>query len=229
MDVSLLIAIPHCRDFKSWSAACLVGLTHRLASQGIEGHNLVGLELASLSNVSLLPKGRQMAFTKAINGNHTHAILLDDDMTYPQNILDVFFSRNVPIVAANYPKKKPGEIEWTASDLAGETLSSTGKKGCEEAGYVGLGAALISVDAIKKVAPPHFEVRWNKELQDYVGEDHFFCAKMRQAGIPVYVDHDVSQAMGHIGDFIYKGGSFNILDYEKPKPQPQQSKETENV
>jgi hypothetical protein len=36
-----------------------------------------------------------------------------------------------------------------------------------------------------------------------MGEDVFFCKKARELGHKIYIDHDVSHEIGHIGTFEF--------------------------
>jgi len=68
---------------------------------------------------------------------------------------------------------------------------------------------LLDLNAIKSIKPPHFEIIWDEKTQEYLGEDHYFCAKLRSNGIKIYVDHDASQTVGHIGDYTYTLNSYS--------------------
>lgn len=219
-DVSLFITMPHSRDVKAYSCASLAGLSYRLGKIGLgDTANLAGLELAAMANVSLLPRGRQYALNTAIAKGHTHILMLDDDMTYPPDVVEVLISREKPIIGVNYLKKKMGAEEFTAINDKGQSISSKGKFGIEQVFGIGLGAVLVELDAIKNIKAPHFEVRYHSENQEYMGEDFYFCAKMQNAGIPIFVDHDVSQYIGHVGDFVFKHHDYSTIEYEKRRKE----------
>ena len=37
----------------------------------------------------------------------------------------------------------------------------------------------------------------------YQGEDWAFCEACEKAGIPIFIDHDVSKLVGHVGNYEY--------------------------
>jgi hypothetical protein len=46
--------------------------------------------------------------------------------------------------------------------------------------------------------------RDNIYISTYIGEDVFFCQKAAAAGFKIWIDHDVSKEIGHIGTFEFK-------------------------
>jgi len=68
---------------------------------------------------------------------------------------------------------------------------------------------LLELDALKNVPAPHFEVRWREDIQDYSGEDMYFCRKLFAAGEQIFIDHDLSNDCGHVGSLVYR---FSLYD-----------------
>lgn len=48
---------------------------------------------------------------------------------------------------------------------------------------------------------PLFSMPWNGS--DYLGEDVFFFMRLEEAGVPVFVDHDLSNQIAHVGEYGY--------------------------
>jgi hypothetical protein len=91
-------------------------------------------------------------------------------------------------------------------------VSSIGKTGLQEVGWVGLGCCLLKLtDAVRAIKRPHFEVVWLEDTQSYLGEDYMFSEKLRHAGIKLWIDHDVSQQIGHVGDFKYTEETLKLF------------------
>ena len=76
--------------------------------------------------------------------------------------------------------------------------------GLQEVGSVGMGVMLIKANVFAKLAEPWFETPWRHDKRGYIGEDVFFCKKAREAGFKIWIDHDVSKEIGHIGMFEFK-------------------------
>jgi len=47
-------------------------------------------------------------------------------------------------------------------------------------------------------------LRWLEDRQDFIGEDFYFCGKVRAHGMQIFCDHDASNMLGHIGDKAYR-------------------------
>jgi hypothetical protein len=58
------------------------------------------------------------------------------------------------------------------------------------------------MEVLKGIAGPLFDFG-RREDGAIVGEDQFFFGKLREAGVPVYLDHGLSWQIGHIGERIH--------------------------
>ena len=201
--MKLVLNVPCCRDWKAAFGASLCGLIHRTTSEGINGIKLDGFAMNIMQGASVLPRARQLAVSSAIQSGATHLLCLDDDMQFPSDILDNLVKHDVDICAVNYSTKGPKPQPQT-HDLEGKPQSSIGKTGLEEVAWVGFGIILIRLDAIKNIPAPLFETRWMKEKNDFVGEDYYFCGKVRAHGVKIHIDHDASNKVSHVGDYYYK-------------------------
>jgi hypothetical protein len=63
---------------------------------------------------------------------------------------------------------------------------------------------LIAMDVFEKISAPWFATPWIKDRGCFMGEDSFFCQRLHEAGIPLFIDHDLSKQVGHIGTFEYR-------------------------
>lgn len=205
-DISLYIVVPSARDWKGAFGASLMGVIHHLSSVGLSKHKLVGLGMNAIQGASCLSRARQAGLGQAISSGYTHLLMLDDDMTFPADTVDRLLNHEKPVVAANYCRKLPGKPVPLCMGLDGALLESTGKTGLEEVGFVGGGVVMVDVAAIKDIPAPHFCVLWDEDRKDYWGEDLFFCDKLRNAGVQIYVDHGLSQLVRHVGDYSYGFG-----------------------
>ena len=82
-------------------------------------------------------------------------------------------------------------------------MSSKGKTGLERVGSTGLGCMLIETQVFKNIEQPWFPITWVKDSRDYKIEDGNFFEKVEAAGIEVWVDHDLSQEVFHVGKYHY--------------------------
>jgi hypothetical protein len=67
---------------------------------------------------------------------------------------------------------------------------------------IGCGVMLISRETLEKIEKPWFFFELLPENK-LLGEDIYFCVKAKDAGIDTYIDHDLSQEIGHVGSYTY--------------------------
>jgi hypothetical protein len=203
-EVRLFVSVPSCREWKPAFGSSFVGLNVQLVTKGVKGHTLTNLYPEIAAQASCLSQARQSSLTKAINGGFTHWLSLDDDMQFPQTIVDDLIAHHKPIVTANYRRKNADVVSGVCMGLDGQIIDSTGKTGLEQIGWMGGGMFLANIESIQHIPAPHFEVSWCEERQDYYDQDNYFSAKLRQHGIELWCDHDLSQKIAHVGDYHFK-------------------------
>jgi len=155
------------------------------------------------TNVGCLSAGRQLVMDQAIERGFTHLLYIDDDMTFLPTVAYDLLKHSVPVVALNAVRKDPSKQIFCARDMDGEPLSSINKSGLQEVTRCGMGVMLVDVQAVKDMPKPYFEVVYNRYRKAYISEDYFFCDHVRANGHAIFVDHDASQYVGHVGDFTY--------------------------
>jgi hypothetical protein len=182
--------------------------------------------LSMNTNVSsVIHSNREMGVASALEQGATHVLFLDDDMQFEPNILEVLLGRRQPVVAVNYAiKKKP--IEFVAVGLDGRRIVTHEKStGLQEIQYTGFGVSLFEAHVFRKVPHPWFQPRYVPDAGCYTTEDLPFYEKVREAGIPCYVDHDASKLVtGHVGRHVY---SWREWVRATPEPKPTETS-TEN-
>jgi len=154
---------------------------------------------------SMLPQGRETLLGRAMNPKNdvTHMLWLDTDMTFPGNTLRKLLEHRKDFVAAQgVTKTIPAEP--VAVPLNGmRTYSDNSVHGLEEVAHVGLAVALIRTEVCQGLRPPNFEMGWHPPSQHYRGEDVNFCEKLKAKGVRLWIDHDLSRQVGHIGRLTY--------------------------
>lgn len=206
--ISLCIAVPSNRDHKPAFVLHLMALHKHLLTSGIQGVEKFDLMVKFKSRCSNLPQSRQDFLDEARKEGVTHLLFLDDDMTFPATLVDSLWKHQLPVVAANCCHKDPMGLHYTAMGLDGLPIASKGQSGLCEVAQVGTAVMLIDLEAISHVEPPHFMVEWLPDRGRYCSEDVFFCYRLRQAGIRVHIDHDLSNQVGHVGDYTYCFASY---------------------
>lgn len=201
-DVRLYISVASCRDWKPQFGASISGLFYHLMTKNLDGR-LKAFDFQAAMQASCLSSARELALRDATERGFTHWLSLDDDMAFPMDIVEKLLKHEKPVVAANYRRKLANLVHGVCCDKECKMIDSSNKTGLEEAGYVAFGAALLDLQAIKHVPEPHFEVVWCEETRSYWTEDMVFSHKLRNNGVPLFIDHDLSKEIHHIGDFSH--------------------------
>jgi hypothetical protein len=173
---------------------------------------------------SNLCAARQARVNDAMESECTHMLMLDDDMVFGKDLAhkmlhecNVLVKSGIKMVAmgVNPCRKSPTGLFYTAKGINEENvpgmeafLKSKGKSGVAEVSRCGLGAFLIEIAILREMERPHFEVLWNHDKKEHEGEDFYFITKLRKHGVRVFVDQDISQGMGHAGEFIYSYDTY---------------------
>ena len=200
------ISIPSGSQWYARFSMCLIHLILDSVNRDTPGWDHIDITTRNIRG-SVIWKQRAELLQKAIDGGCTHALFLDVDQTFPPNLLRRLLSHKEPIVAANVAVK-----EWpsmpTARVRRGTVVEPVytleDSEGLEEVWRVGTGIMLVDLKILKDVKKPWFQVSWgDKPEDDQYGEDWWFCKQVQEAGYSIYIDHDVSWEVGHIGDFQY--------------------------
>lgn len=158
-------------------------------------------------------KARQELADAALAQRADYILWIDSDMRFPREALVGLLQRKLPVVGINYVTRSvPAEfvaIKKTGqAGGRGQKLPTTEKStGTEEVEALGFGMVLMETKALAKMPDPAV-TPWfqNKYLGDgkWMGEDVHFCELYRQSGGRIFVDHDLSQACAHIGQWEYR-------------------------
>lgn len=133
----------------------------------------------------------------------THILWLEDDMQFPPDALHRLFNHRQSWVGANYPMRAGPPFEFTALALdKRRVFTGPESAGLEECLYTGFGVTLMDIDVFSKVPQPWFEMPWLGE-GNYGTSDCYLARKVNEAGMRIYVDHDVSKQTGHVGLHIF--------------------------
>lgn len=147
---------------------------------------------------SNLSRGRQHCLDLAIKDGYTHLLFIDDDMKFTNECFDLLLSRDKDFIAPNCVNADRIPV---TEDFDGSYIHSKDKTGIQQIARTGLAFALIKMDKIKNIPRPHFEVRWanNHEGKEfYLPEDYYFCTKLTDHKIDLYIDHDAARKIVHI-------------------------------
>lgn len=155
---------------------------------------------------SILPQSRQQLAEFALSWEASHILFVDSDMVFPSDTLHRLIAPRKWVVGCNCPTKiipAATTARQKSTKPAGDQVFSHDKTGLEKVWRVGTGVMLLDTRVFAGLEKPWFPIEWKPELGDFQGEDWGFCAKLEAAGFPIFVDHDLSREIGHVGAFDY--------------------------
>jgi len=200
---SILVCIPHTGFVRAETMKSLSLMFSFFGENKLAGNPQNQRLALTMVEGSMLSAQREMLVKKALQVKHvTHILFIDSDMNFPMNTLHRLYAHDKVYVAANCTTRAEPVLP-IAHDLEGNRLWSKGKSGLQEVVHVGCAIALIQTEPIKALRPPLFLMDWIPDNQNYCGEDVYFTQKMREKGHQIWVDHDLSQNIGHVGTKIY--------------------------
>lgn len=146
--------------------------------------------------------GREAVLVGAIERQATHVLWLDTDMAFPSDTAIRLARHNRSIVAANCVMRHPRQM-FTARRDGQPVETRPESSGLEAVDTVGPAVMLMRTDVVAGLPRPWFEHGRNEAGGD-IGEDVMLCRKLKAAGQDIYIDHELSKEIGHIGQFTYR-------------------------
>jgi hypothetical protein len=164
-----------------------------------------GIQILTPMNSCVLSANRETHAELFLKTNFTHLCFIDVDMGFERDVLHRLASRKLPYVGCNYPTKGKNPV-FTSGALDGKSRVWTGEEstGVEECNFTGFGFALIERQVVESVKKPRFPICYDPKSEQYTTEDAPFCFKAKEAGFKIYVDHDASKRVWHMGTKAYR-------------------------
>lgn len=151
-------------------------------------------------NGTLIADQRAKLARMALTSGADYALYLDSDMRFPPYLLEKLVAHGKDIVACNYATRRLPVKTVAFSDFATlKCIYSHDRTGLEEVDAIGMGAMLVKTEVFRKLPQPWFNVSYLPSGGMYVGEDIYFCKLAQAHGFKVFVDHDLSKDVKHIG------------------------------
>lgn len=145
--------------------------------------------------------GRKAVLDAALHARATHLLWLDTDMAFPPETALRLALHDQAVVACNCVMRDPRLI-WTAKRDGRRIETRPESTGLEAVDEVGLAVLLMRIDIVATLPQPWFWHGWNGASD--IGEDIMFCRSLRAAGHTIYIDHDLSKEIGHIGQHTFR-------------------------
>jgi glycosyltransferase involved in cell wall biosynthesis len=151
----------------------------------------------------------------ALEEGADYVLFIDADMRFPKDTLERLIAHGKGIIGVNATTRSV-PVKATAKTLEidedgtcnWKQISSKNKTGIEQADGIGCGVMLISKETLNAIPKPWFFFELLPENK-LLGEDIYFCIKAKDVGIDTFIDHDLSQEIGHVGNYTYGWHDIN--------------------
>lgn len=200
------IGIPSHDTWPSETGLAVAALTGYMAEKYVSRGEL---EIRFVTvNGTLIGGMRNAIVRKARELECTHILWIDADMKFPPNAMERLLQRNKPVIGCNYPRRR-SPVRPTAAHLPtekfpkGQLIYQDGQTGIQEIQYMGMGVCLTEMTVFEALPEPWFMIGWNSQTGEDIGEDVHFFRSLPSIGCKVYVDHDLSAEVKHIGQHTY--------------------------
>jgi len=161
---------------------------------------------------TLIDHARNSVCEVAINNDFTHVFFMDSDQTFPADALMHLLEHDKDVVSGIYPQRsffmKPVMYRTNRKTKKMEHIIEWPNK-LFPIDACGAGCLLVKTEVLRKLKKPWFLIT-ETNVGGYVGEDFYFCKKVKEAGFNIWCDPRVQ--CGHV-DLV----EFTIEDFIKQR------------
>jgi len=153
---------------------------------------------------------RNHLVTTAGSQKCTHLWMADTDQVYPWDTLVRLLEHDLDAVACKvhrrYPPYDPIMFRGKHPLFKNVPDEEWKKGGLIEVDATGSGSIMYNMRVFKEIKPPWFEFHLQDPGKPPLGEDIFFCTKLKKAGFKIYVDCDIK--VGHLATLAITEESY---------------------
>lgn len=167
------------------------------------GRGLVGGYVTAkiIHGDTYIDTARNLLVTLAIDvpTEPTHIFWFDDDQVIPTDAIERLLAHDLPIVGGLYHQRvapyRPVAYRATEGRAVELIDLPDNPAGLVEVDGMGLGCCLVRLPIYTAMWERFGDVRWHR-VEDGVGEDITFFQRVREMGIPIWLDCDLR--VGHV-------------------------------
>lgn len=180
------------------------------------------------SKGSILPKQRMEVVKAALDMEADYLLWLDSDHTFPRDLLHRLIARQKDVIAINCVTKKiPSTPTARYKPKEGESVvmsppvfTDPDSPEVEKVWRVGCGIMLVNMKVFRKIGHKVFHMFYREDVGTYQGEDWSMCEAMEKAGFEIWVDHVLSDKVGHVGQYEFTHAVVGEVRVEKEDVVP---------
>lgn len=116
----------------------------------------------------------------------THALLLEDDVVPPEDVLDRLLRVEAPVVTAVYPRWLEGRLTTNVQAGSDRGWSDRVPARAFPVRRCALGCVLVRHEVFERVAAPWFFATMAHDR--FIDDDEWFCEAVRRARMPILCD-----------------------------------------
>ena len=186
--------------------------------------------LATLTNESLVTRGRNALASIFLRSSASHLLFLDSDIGFGADAVLRLLGHGRPVMGGLYRSKRLGGADWVATFPGGKgaTVRRDATTGAVEVEAIGTGFLLLHRQVLEKLAEAHPETLHQTEDGPahalfeagvdptaapgegrYLSEDFLFCARWRALGGEVWCDPAVR--LEHHGQVALAGDPMGMF------------------
>jgi len=147
------------------------------------------LEIYPPINVRPIPAARNLITKKFLESGRDFLLMIDADMSIAGNIFDLA-TLNLDVVGAFAVMMKddgPMASIMQKTDEGYQVIQEVRANSVVEVAATGTGVIMIARRVLEKLDPPYFEYTLTEEGLLELGQDFYFCEKVKAAGFKIYV------------------------------------------
>lgn len=155
-------------------------------------------------------RSREQLAEKALQAGADYILWVDADMRFPPDALVRLLLHDKDMVGINYSKRGlPAEfvatkhVDWETDEESEKCVTRSDSTGLESVDAIGFGLVLMRTHVFKRLASERPWFWYEMKGYGHIGEDVYFCRLVKEAGLDIYVDHDLSRECSHIGSLEY--------------------------
>lgn len=152
---------------------------------------------------------RQLVCDYACNNGFDVLVQLDDDATFPSDLLGRLLSHQKEVVTALAFQRKqpylPCIYEWCSDGFTGTPLEGWENTGLRKVDVSGFHVSALRMSVIKKLRDAKI-TQYFGGFENKVGEDFAFCGNLKKIGVQVYCDTNL--IAGHIGEGVIVDAAY---------------------
>jgi hypothetical protein len=153
-------------------------------------------------------EGRNAIAKHAKNVGASHIIWVDTDMLFTPDAFRILIEHDLDFVGVNYSSRKPPfkytAGMWNDDKKTYDTIPTLDTStGLQKVDGIGFGLCMMATHLFDLLEKPWFDYEYMPNDDMHMGEDYLICRKLREKGVEIYVDHDLSKQVKHVGSFPY--------------------------